>query len=585
MAQIHGSVYTLSQNNVYQRVQTVLQREDDPVLWLANSELRAEMQYAQELPESAPQYNNICRCLGITVTTASAPTSTAAKTASYHADIMDTRDPAACAPYPMKPLARRNSTTRGDAESESNAALNAVLDAKEGPALPGVSGYARFPYWTTRPLVRPHILGGLLKVVTGNKRTYALKAKVMQQQSAWFQTMSCLKYLTSIERPTIPFALCGNGTYWCMYAKNGDKSKNLAVWPAFPIVIDYRHSGSGITPNDEDDVIAALEQPNRVCDLRLAVTGSQLGKMATAMQEPLLVLAHLEVFLTGGDVPVLPAKFSGGSAPCLQVNLLTHIVSMLVSAFLGTASSQHRYWSLHWPPNRSSDHSLSSPLSTIFDNTLKTRVIHVVAPHLVEEPVQSSPVEEPVPIAPHLLIEEAVQVTPPQPAKGVIEVVPQPTAEETQFSIDPGFSLYSPDDVSTVSSPFDLGAIPTVSSSVALTRTPSSVSMVSSISLGSDILDNRTLFEEPILEDVSTEPSFLSTHMRPISSANIPLPRTPSLLSTPTASASWHPLSKLHPNGHDQKGHHQGPSVIITDDINWLLQYLHGVENNRQRDN
>ncbi|KAH9172898.1 hypothetical protein EDB89DRAFT_2163701 [Lactarius sanguifluus] len=50
--------------------------------------------------------------------------------------------------------------------------------------------------------------------------------------------------------------------------------KNLAVWPAFPIVIDYRHSGSGITPNDEDDVIAALEQPNRVCDLRLAVTGS-----------------------------------------------------------------------------------------------------------------------------------------------------------------------------------------------------------------------------------------------------------------------------------------------------------------------
>ncbi|KAH9175836.1 hypothetical protein EDB89DRAFT_2066428 [Lactarius sanguifluus] len=65
MAQIHGSVYRLSQNNVYQRVQTVLQREDDPILWLANSKLRAEMQYARELPESAPQYNNVCRwCQG-----------------------------------------------------------------------------------------------------------------------------------------------------------------------------------------------------------------------------------------------------------------------------------------------------------------------------------------------------------------------------------------------------------------------------------------------------------------------------------------------------------------------------------------
>ncbi|KAH8997727.1 hypothetical protein EDB86DRAFT_3076536 [Lactarius hatsudake] len=150
-------------------------------------------------------------------------------------------------------------------------------------------------------------------------------------------------------------------------------------------------------------------------------------------------------------------------------------------------------------------------------------------------------------------------------------------------------------------------------SQVALTRTPSSVSTASFISLGSDILDNRSLFEEPILEDVPTEPSLLLTHRttisRLISPANIPLPRTPSLLSMPTASAS---VSMSSPHGstlsaysdlltipsevapterapseraRSERPPSKGPSVIITDDINQLLQYLHGVENDRQRDN
>ncbi|KAH9180831.1 hypothetical protein EDB89DRAFT_2224532 [Lactarius sanguifluus] len=135
MAQIHGSVYRLSQNNVYQRVQTVLQREDDPILWLANSELRAEMQYTRELPESAPQYNNVCRCSATTETTVSAHTPIAGKTVSYHADTVDTCDPVACAPYPTRPLVTKNSVERGDAESDSNAARTGVLDDKEGVML------------------------------------------------------------------------------------------------------------------------------------------------------------------------------------------------------------------------------------------------------------------------------------------------------------------------------------------------------------------------------------------------------------------------------------------------------------------
>src|ERR1700761_8834150 len=45
----------------------------------------------------------------------------------------------------------------------------------------------------------------------------------MQQQSACFQIMHYLKYLISIEiTTTTPLALYGNGTYLCMYAKDGD---------------------------------------------------------------------------------------------------------------------------------------------------------------------------------------------------------------------------------------------------------------------------------------------------------------------------------------------------------------------------
>ena len=94
--------------------------------------------------------------------------------------------------------------------------------------------------------------------------------------------------------------------------------RNLNIWPAFPIVINYRNSGGGITPSDEDNVVAALEQPDRVCYVRLAVMGSQLGKMAAAMREPFPVLTHLHIGSDDGNAPVLPTKFLGASAPHLQ---------------------------------------------------------------------------------------------------------------------------------------------------------------------------------------------------------------------------------------------------------------------------
>ncbi|KAH9178363.1 hypothetical protein EDB89DRAFT_1170384 [Lactarius sanguifluus] len=101
--------------------------------------------------------------------------------------------------------------------------------------------------------------------------------------------------------------------------------KNLGIWPAFPIAIDYQYLWSGNTPNDEDNIIAALEHPDRVCYLGLDATGPQLGKIVTVMQEPFPVLTRLYIFSRDGYAPVLPAKFLGGSASRLKTIALSGI--------------------------------------------------------------------------------------------------------------------------------------------------------------------------------------------------------------------------------------------------------------------
>ena len=93
--------------------------------------------------------------------------------------------------------------------------------------------------------------------------------------------------------------------------------RNLDIWPAFPIVLCYEFLG-GNGPKGLGDVNAALEHPDRVCNVKLKATGSQLVTVVTVMQEPFPVLTHLEITSWDGTAVVLPAEFLGGSAPCLQ---------------------------------------------------------------------------------------------------------------------------------------------------------------------------------------------------------------------------------------------------------------------------
>ena len=75
--------------------------------------------------------------------------------------------------------------------------------------------------------------------------------------------------------------------------------------------------------DDVDNIIAALEHKDRVCEMSLSnVPSSEMEEMLVAMQEPFpaLMVLKLTPKYEFGDVPVVrvPDSFLGGSAPRLQ---------------------------------------------------------------------------------------------------------------------------------------------------------------------------------------------------------------------------------------------------------------------------
>jgi hypothetical protein len=99
--------------------------------------------------------------------------------------------------------------------------------------------------------------------------------------------------------------------------------KSLGIWPDFPIAIDD-HARVGPTGHiEEDDIIAALEHPDRVCHIAIEVPGSIVEKMATMLRKPFPVLKCLDI-CPWDDID-FPGEFLGGSAPCLEVISLSHI--------------------------------------------------------------------------------------------------------------------------------------------------------------------------------------------------------------------------------------------------------------------
>jgi hypothetical protein len=127
----------------------------------------------------------------------------------------------------------------------------------------------------------------------------------------------------------------------------------LGIWPAFPIVIDYPPTKPTIRPNDEHNIIAALEHPNRVSSLKLHtfdLLDMKVTNILAAMQEPFPVLTHLDIGLDRDDVPVLSAEFLGGSAPRLQEITLSFFPYPALPTLLLSTTDLVKLDLFHIPP-------------------------------------------------------------------------------------------------------------------------------------------------------------------------------------------------------------------------------------------
>jgi hypothetical protein len=114
--------------------------------------------------------------------------------------------------------------------------------------------------------------------------------------------------------------------------------KTLDVWPPLPIKIYLPN----FNVEHMDNVIAALEHRDRVCDIWLPMASTELACLATMMQEPFPALTNLRLWSHEVTQPVLPVSFLGGSAPRLQYLALTNFpFPTLPKLLLSTADLVH----------------------------------------------------------------------------------------------------------------------------------------------------------------------------------------------------------------------------------------------------
>src|SRR6266403_4446456 len=96
----------------------------------------------------------------------------------------------------------------------------------------------------------------------------------------------------------------------------------LDIWPALPLLIWGNMSSS----SGADDIIVALGQSNRICEVHLwGLEDQQLDKVLAAMQVPFPQLTELQLYSNGETPPVIPNSFLGGSAPHLRSFWLSSI--------------------------------------------------------------------------------------------------------------------------------------------------------------------------------------------------------------------------------------------------------------------
>lgn len=118
--------------------------------------------------------------------------------------------------------------------------------------------------------------------------------------------------------------------------------RSLDIWPPLPIVIKYwaNLEFTPPSPEDEDNLIAALEHPDRVREIQLSLTSSLLEKVAERMLVRFPALTSLSLWLDRGTgrPPKFPATFLAGCASRLRDIFLVGISFPRLPELLASAT-------------------------------------------------------------------------------------------------------------------------------------------------------------------------------------------------------------------------------------------------------
>jgi hypothetical protein len=138
----------------------------------------------------------------------------------------------------------------------------------------------------------------------------------------------------------------------------------LDIWPPLPLIIRDVINIFHNKPSRMDNIIAALERNDRVCDIKLnlgRLTSSQFGYItySAAILKPFPELTDLHLGMYNDDRPeqILPDSFLGGTAPRLRSLKLEYVpFPGLPKLLLSTTYLVHLYLhdiprSGHIPPN------------------------------------------------------------------------------------------------------------------------------------------------------------------------------------------------------------------------------------------
>ena len=111
----------------------------------------------------------------------------------------------------------------------------------------------------------------------------------------------------------------------------------LDIWPAIPIVIDFVVIQK--LPRDMGNIIAALEQQNRVSKIKIHNIPNSLLERIAVMKTPFPALTELDISSRDQVAPLVLHSFLGGSMPQLRSLRLTGIgFSALPKLLLSTSA-------------------------------------------------------------------------------------------------------------------------------------------------------------------------------------------------------------------------------------------------------